>query len=108
MPNNALPFESFRDACEKAVFYYPRPYGIYHKGECFWDAKLPRKKGSVVRYFEDHSGPCLSLVVLSLDGEFLCCAFPVSWAENDHPAQHEAAAYWASLSPEEKAKLLEP
>lgn len=106
MTENALPFEGFRAACKNAKFYYPRPYGIYHKGEAYWDAKLPRRKGSVVRYFEDTSGPCTSLVVLTIDGEFLTNAWPISWAEDDHPAQHEAQEYWDSLSPEERAEIL--
>lgn len=106
MSENYLPFQGFRAACENAKFYYPRPYGIYHKGEVYWDAKLPRRKGSVVRYFEDTSGPCTSLVVLTIDGEYLCNAYPPAWHENDHPAQHEAKAYWESLTPEERADIL--
>lgn len=106
MSNNCLPFEGFRAACQNAKFYYPRPYGIYHKGAVYWDPKLPRRKGSVVRYFEDTSGPCTSLVVLTIDGEYLCNAYPPAWHENDHPAQHEAKAYWESLTPEERADIL--
>lgn len=106
MPENCIPFKGFRAACKNAQFYYPRPYGIYHKGEVFWAAKLPRRKGSVVRYFEDTSGPCPSLVVLTIDGDYLCNAYPPSWHEGDHPAILEAKAYWDALTPEEQAEIL--
>lgn len=101
-----LSLEGFQAACESAIFYYPRPYGIYHKGEFFWDKKLPRRPGSAVRYFEDTSGPCLSLVVLTVEGEFLCSAYPLIWAENDHPAQHEAKAIWEAMTPEERKQAM--
>lgn len=78
-----LSFEAFTKACETAEFYYPRPYGIFHKGEVYWASKLPRRKGSVVRYFEDNSTPVPSLVVLTVEGQFLCNAWPVSWYENN-------------------------
>lgn len=101
-----LGFSAFTEAAKKAPLYYVRPYGIYHKGEAYWSKELPRKKGSVVRYFEDTSGPCLSLCVFDLDGRFLCNAWPISWEENDHPAQHEMAAEWALLSDEEKRQAM--
>lgn len=100
-----MPFEGFTAACQNATFYYPRPYGIYHNGEVYWDEKLPRRKGSVVRYFEDTSGPCTSLIVLTIDGEYLCNAHPPSWIEDDHPAQHEMRKWWASLSQAERDEI---
>lgn len=101
-----MDFDGFCAAAKNAQFYYVRPYGIYHRGEVYWAPKLPRKKGAVVRFFEDDSGPCRSLVVLDMDGNFLTSAWPVSWNENDHPAQHEAAAWWASLSEAERQALM--
>ena len=106
MSENALPFEGFSAACKSAKCYYPRPYGIYHKGEVYWDPKLPRRKGSVVRYFEDQSGGFTSLIVLTLDGEFLCTAFPPSWHENDHPIQREAEKHWKSLTQAQRDEIL--
>lgn len=103
---NALPYNGFRDACESAAFYYPRPYGIYHKGETYWHKRLPRKPGSVVRFFEDPSGPVLSLVVLTIDGEFLCSAYPISWVEDDHPVQHDMKAWWEALTQSERDEIL--
>lgn len=98
-------FEGFKSACEKAEFIFVRPYGIYHKGEFYWDRKLPRKKGSVVRFFEDPTGPCLSLVILTMDGHYLCNAFPLLWHENDHPEQHALRIWLASLSEAERAEF---
>jgi hypothetical protein len=106
MSDNCLPFDGFRSSCQEAAFYYPRPYGIYHKGEVYWDSKLPRRPGSVVRYFEDPSGPCVSLVVLTIDGDYLCTAYPPAWHEGDHPALLEAEAWWGSLTPAERAEIL--
>ena len=102
---NALDFNSFTAAAENAIPYYIRPDGIYYRGEVYWDATLPRKKGTVVKFFEDESGPCLSLVVFDLDGNFITNAWPVSWEENDHPAQHEIAAWWETLSDSEKKMM---
>lgn len=102
-----MSFKGFTEAAKNAPLYYVRPYGIYHNGEAYWDKELPRKKGSVVRYFEDTSGPCMSLCVFSLDGVFLCNAWPISWNENDHPVQHEMAAEWLLMSDEEKRQILE-
>lgn len=85
MPNS-LSFDAFKQAAEAGIHYYVRPYGIYHDGEVYWDAKLPRRRGSVIRYSVDDTGPCRSLVVWDLDGNFLCSAYPISWHENDHPA----------------------
>lgn len=104
---SALSFQAFTQAAKEAPLYYVRPYGIYHQGEAFWSKELPRKKGSTVRYFEDTSGPCLSLCVFDLDGRFLCNAWPILWHENDHPVQHEMAAEWLLMSDEEKRQLLE-
>lgn len=98
-------YEGFRAACENATYAYVRPYGLYHNGEVYWDPKLPRKKGSVVRYFEDTTGPCTSLVVLTLDGEYLTNAYPASWHEDDHPSQHEMRRWWASLTQEERDEI---
>jgi hypothetical protein len=106
MPENCLSFDGFREACESAQCYYPRPYGIYHKGEVYWHKKLPRRKGSVVRYFEDNSGPCKSLIVLTLDGKYLCNAYPPAWYENDLAWDREFRAYWESLTEEERAAIL--
>lgn len=102
---SALGFSAFKEAASKATHYYIRPYGIYYRGEVYWDARLPRRKGTVVKFFEDPSGPCLSLVVLDLDGNFIASAWPVSWVENDHPAQHELAAWWETLSDEERKEM---
>ena len=87
-----MSFEGFASASENAAFAYVRPYGLYHKGQVFWDSKLPRKKGSVVRYFEDPSGPCISLCVFDLDGNFLCNAWPAAWHERDLPIFRELEA----------------
>lgn len=103
---NSMGFQSFRDAASSAAHYFIRPYGIYHKGNVYWDAKLPRKKGTIVRYFEDASGPCLSLVVLNIDGEFITNAWPVAWCENDHPAQREFNQWWEGLSKAERDDIL--
>lgn len=87
--SNAQSFEAFKDASNNAIFYYPRPYGIYWKGEVFWNKKLPRRQGSVVRIAEDDSGCCLSLMVWDIDGRYLCSAWPISWVERDHPFLRE-------------------
>lgn len=102
---NALNFNSFTDAANNAAPYYIRPYGIYHRGEVYWHAALPRKKGTVVKFFEDHTGPCMSLVVFDLDGNFITNAYPVSWEENDHPVQHEMTAWWETLTEDERAQF---
>lgn len=104
---NALSFDGFNAAKENAIVTFIRPYGLYHRGEVYWDADLPRKRGTVVRYFEDNCGPCTSLVVLDLDGNFITSAWPVSWNENDHPAQHELAAWWETLSQKERDEITE-
>jgi hypothetical protein len=100
-----LGFSSFTAAAENATPYYIRPYGIYYRGEVYWAAALPRKTGTVVKFFEDNSGPCLSLVVFDLDGNFIANAWPVSWAENDHPAQHALSAWWETLSEDEREEM---
>jgi len=106
MSTNNMDFDGFRADCENAVFAYVRPYGLYYKNEVYWDSKLPRKEGTVVRYFEDASGPCTSLVVLTLDGEYLTNAFPASWHEDYHPAQHEMREWWASLPQQERDNII--
>ncbi len=105
MSDNYMSFEAFSAAAKDAPFYYVRPYGIYHNGEVYWDKRLPRRKGAVVRFFEDPSGPCLSLTVFDMDGNYLCSAYPISWHEDDHPAQHEMQKWWDSLSEEEREYL---
>lgn len=104
--SNYLEFESFASRCAASPFAYVRPYGIYYRGEVYWDKKLPRKPGTVIRYFEDVTADCPTLIVLDMDGNYLCNAHPVSWHENDHPSQHEMRAWMASLSPEERAELM--
>lgn len=104
---SALPFETFTARAKNAPLYPVRPYGIYHKGVVYWDEELPRKKGSLVRYFEDSSTPVLSLCVFSADGAFLCSAWPVQWVEDDTDFQHEMAAAWALMSNEEIRNLME-
>lgn len=98
-------FDGFKAAAESALFVYPRPYGIWHKGEPYWSKKLPRKPGSVVRIAEDDSGGVLSLMVWDLDGTYLCNAWPLSWCENEHPAQIEAMAEWNAMTPEERKAI---
>ena len=102
----SLSFDAFTSASRDAQHYFVRPYGIYYRGEVFWDAKLPRRKGAVVRFFEDNSGPCRSLIVFSADGVYLCNAWPVSWVENDHEAQHEMEAWLLTLTDEERREFL--
>jgi len=102
---NYLDFASFTASAENATPYYIRPYGIYYRGEVYWDAALPRKKGSVVKFCEDDCGPCRTLVVFDIDGNFIANAWPVAWQENDHPEQHELAAWWETLSEDERKEL---
>lgn len=104
---SALSFAAFTERAKNAPLYPVRPYGIYHKGVVYWSKKLPRKKGCLVRYFEDSSTPVLSLCVFTADGVFLCNAQPVQWVENDTDFQHEMAAEWALMTDEEKRKLTE-
>jgi hypothetical protein len=85
MSENAMGFEAFKAAAEQAQFAYVRPYGLYHKGQVYWASKLPRKRGTVVRFAEDLTGPCPSLMVFDLDGNFLCNAWPPAWHERDLP-----------------------
>lgn len=103
---SALGYDAFTSAAKTAAPYFVRPYGIYYRGEVYWNKKLPRKKGAVVRFFEDTSTPCLSLCVFDLDGNFLCSAWPVSWNENDHPVQHEISAWMETLSDNERKELM--
>lgn len=99
MKKNFQSFDEFEKACNKARFYYVRPYGIFHRGTVYWDRKLPRKKGSVVRFFEDKTGPCRSLVCLDLNGRYLCNAYPVSWTEGTHPVLKQLKASGQSGNP---------
>lgn len=54
--SNYLGFDAFKQLCERAPFAYVKPYGIYHKGEVFWDKAIPRKPGSVVRFVDGPHG----------------------------------------------------
>ena len=108
MGANVISYEGFLEAARNAQVYALRPYGIYYRGEVYWSQELPRKKGTLVRIAEDDSGPCLSLMVFTLDGVYLTCAWPVAWEENDHPVQHEIEAWLLTLSPEERAELEQP
>jgi hypothetical protein len=92
MSANAMEFKGFTAACENATVTICRPYGIYHNGETFWDDELIRQRGCAIRFFEDPSQPMHSLVVLDLDGNFLCSAWPVAWHERDHPIFRELEA----------------
>lgn len=107
MSYNAIGFQAFTAARENASFVYVRPYGIWHKGAAYWDAKIPRKKGTVVRIAEDTSGGILSLMVFTIDGEFLCSAYPLDWCEGEHPVQIEIMAEWNALSPAEQKRRME-
>ncbi len=100
--NLALGFNGWADACKAAAFTYVKPYGIYHNGETYWHKGLPRRPGSVVRFFLDTSGPCPSLVILNLQGEYLFNAYPISWVEGDHPVLQQAKAEWAALTRKEQ------
>lgn len=105
MSANFISFEGFTEAGRNGQLYPLRSYGIYYRGEVYWDRELPRKKGTLVRFAEDPNGPCLTLLVFDLDGQFLCNAWPVSWEEDDHPAQHEIRAWLETLSPAERAEI---
>lgn len=48
MDDISLPFEGFREACRNAQFYYPRPFGIYHGGEVYWDSLTPEERADLI------------------------------------------------------------
>ena len=101
----SMGFESFCAACREAEFAYVKPYGLYYKGEVFWGRGLP-KRGTAVRIFEDRPLGFITLVVLDLDGSFICNAWPPSWHEGDHPYLKEAMAEWNALSEAERQQRM--
>jgi len=75
MPENYLEFESFTAAFERAPLLHFTSVVIIHDGRRFWSKKLARhlgKRGKMVRYFIDPTGPWGdSAIAFSDIGEFL-------------------------------------
>jgi len=75
MPENCLGFEGFTAAFERAPLLHFTSVGIIHEGRRFWSKKLARhvgKRGKMVRYFIDPTGPWGdSAIVFAAGGEFI-------------------------------------
>lgn len=75
MNENYLPFEGFTAAVQNAPLMHFTSVGIVHDGRRFWSKKLARwlgKRGKVIRYFIDPTGPCGdSAIAFRATGEWI-------------------------------------